>query len=494
MHPLQGLKVVELARILAGPWIGQSLADLGAEVVKVESPEGDDTRRWGPPFIERDGDRSAAYFYAANRGKTSVVADFATQAGRDRVIDLVRDADILIENFKVGGLAKFGLDYASLSAVNPRLIYCSISGFGQTGPYAARPGYDFLIQGMSGLMSITGAPDGQPQKVGVAITDVVTGLYGTIGILAAVEQRHRTGRGQHVDMSLLDCATVMLANQTMNYLATGTSPTRLGNEHPNIAPYQVVPTRDGHIILAVGNDGQFGRFCGVVGLEGLPGDPQFATNSDRLANRGKRKAIGDFLSEAFPDQPFHGRFEAVEHHIAHMSSAFHVSPFKSASVVSVDGFGDFSSAAWGLGQGDFAKGWGEVQLHAGAARRAWGDLQLAAQAAGALLENAQAIMAAGAFAVANADAVVIDQHLDIAILGLVQHQPAMRGLGVLEHVAERLTDNLQAVDFLIGRQRAVFQLIVQLDTQPGVLHEFLAGGLHRRFQSWRIDTDAEGGE
>ncbi len=285
MHPLQGLKVVELARILAGPWIGQSLADLGAEVVKVESPEGDDTRRWGPPFIERDGDRSAAYFYAANRGKTSVVADFATQAGRDRVIDLVRDADILIENFKVGGLAKFGLDYASLSAVNPRLIYCSISGFGQTGPYAARPGYDFLIQGMSGLMSITGAPDGQPQKVGVAITDVVTGLYGTIGILAAVEQRHRTGRGQHVDMSLLDCATVMLANQTMNYLATGTSPTRLGNEHPNIAPYQVVPTRDGHIILAVGNDGQFGRFCGVVGLEGLPGDPQFATNSDRLANR-----------------------------------------------------------------------------------------------------------------------------------------------------------------------------------------------------------------
>ncbi|WP_291733568.1 CaiB/BaiF CoA-transferase family protein, partial [Leisingera sp. F5] len=234
MTPLVGLKVVELARILAGPWIGQSLADLGAEVVKVESPDGDDTRKWGPPFIERDGDKTAAYYYAANRGKDCVVADFRTEGGKQTVLDLIRDADILIENFKVGGLQKYGLDYDSLAQINPRLIYCSVTGFGQDGPYAKRAGYDFLLQGMSGLMSITGAQDGQPQKVGVAITDIVTGLYGTIGILAAVEQRHTTGRGQHLDMSLMDCATALLANQAMNYLATGDSPVRLGNDHPNI--------------------------------------------------------------------------------------------------------------------------------------------------------------------------------------------------------------------------------------------------------------------
>ena len=252
MYPLEGLKVVELARILAGPWIGQSLADLGAEVVKVESPDGDDTRKWGPPFIERDGDKSAAYYYCANRGKDCVTADFRTSEGQAQVRELVKDADILVENFKVGGLAKYGLDYDSLAAVNPRLIYCSVTGFGQDGPWANRAGYDFLLQGLSGLMSVTGDPEGQPQKVGVAITDIVTGLYGTIGILAAVEQRHRTGRGQHVDMSLLDCATALMANQAMNYLATGQSPTRMGNEHPNIAPYQVCPVKDGHIILAVG--------------------------------------------------------------------------------------------------------------------------------------------------------------------------------------------------------------------------------------------------
>lgn len=285
MHPLQGLKVVELSRILAGPWIGQSLADLGAEVVKVESPEGDDTRKWGPPFIERDGDKSAAYFYAANRGKSSTVADFTTQEGRETVLALARDADILIENFKVGGLAKYGLDYASLAKINPRLIYCSITGFGQSGPYANRAGYDFLIQGMSGLMSITGDPDGQPQKVGVAITDIVTGLYGAIGILAAVEQRHRTGKGQHIDMSLMDCATAALANQTMNYLATGVSPQRLGNQHPNIAPYQVLPVKDGHIILAVGNDRQFKSFCDVINHNNLADDPRFTTNQLRVENR-----------------------------------------------------------------------------------------------------------------------------------------------------------------------------------------------------------------
>lgn len=285
MTPLNGLKVVELARILAGPWIGQSLADLGAEVIKVESPDGDDTRKWGPPFITRDGDTSAAYFYAANRGKSGVICDFRTEEGQAQVRELVRDADILIENFKVGGLKKYGLDYDSLKELNPRLIYCSVTGFGQDGPYAKRAGYDFLLQGMSGLMSITGEPDSQPQKVGVAVTDIVTGLYGTIGVLAAVEQRHRTGKGQHIDMSLLDCATALLANQAMNYLATGDSPIRKGNAHPNIAPYQVVPTADGHFILAVGNDGQFQRFCEVIKRTDLRDNPAFATNQLRVENR-----------------------------------------------------------------------------------------------------------------------------------------------------------------------------------------------------------------
>ncbi|QDI76987.1 MULTISPECIES: CaiB/BaiF CoA transferase family protein [Leisingera] len=294
MTPLAGLKVVELARILAGPWIGQALADLGAEVVKVESPDGDDTRKWGPPFIERDGDTSAAYYYAANRGKDCVTADFRTEEGKQAVLGLIQDADILIENFKVGGLKKYGLDYNSLSKINPRLIYCSVTGFGQDGPYAKRAGYDFLLQGMSGLMSITGAQDGQPQKVGVAITDIVTGLYGTIGILAAVEQRHRTGRGQHLDMSLLDCATALLANQAMNYLATGESPTRLGNDHPNIAPYQVMAVQDGHVILAVGNDGQFQRLCGVLRLAEAKADARFQTNQLRVANR---KALTAILEE-----------------------------------------------------------------------------------------------------------------------------------------------------------------------------------------------------
>jgi len=298
MKPLEGLKVVELARILAGPWIGQSLADLGAEVIKIEAPQGDDTRKWGPPFIERDGDKTAAYFYAANRGKTSIVADFRTDEGQKTVRDLIAGADILIENFKVGGLTKYGLDYDSVSKRNPRLIYCSITGFGQDGPYASRAGYDFLIQGMSGLMSITGEPDGQPQKVGVAVTDVATGLYGTIGILAAVEQRHRTGKGQQIDMSLLDCATAMLANQAMNFLATGTAPVRKGNDHPNIAPYQVLPTVDGHIIIAVGNDGQFQRFCQVLDRPDLGADPRYASNQLRVENRG---TLTPELEKSFSD-------------------------------------------------------------------------------------------------------------------------------------------------------------------------------------------------
>ncbi len=282
--PLQGLKVVELARVLAGPWIGQALGDLGAEVTKVESPAGDDTRHWGPPFIEREGDQTAAYYYSANRGKTAVIADFRKAEDRERVRALVRDADILIENFKVGGLKKYGLDYDSLSALNPRLIYCSVTGFGQDGPYAHRPGYDFLIQGMSGLMSITGEPGRQPQKYGVAVTDLVSGLYGTVGILAALEQRRATGRGQHIDISLLDCATALLANMAMNYFASGTAPGQAGNAHQNLAPYQVFATSDGHVIVAVGNDGQFQRFCTVMGVD-FATDPRFATNPDRVRNR-----------------------------------------------------------------------------------------------------------------------------------------------------------------------------------------------------------------
>ena len=287
MQPLQGLKVLELARILAGPWAGQTLADLGAEVIKVESPEGDDTRRWGPPFIDRDGERAAAYFHGCNRGKRSVVADLKTPEGQALVRRLAGEADVLIENFKVGGLAKYGLDHATLSALNPRLVYCSITGFGQDGPYAQRPGYDYIIQGMSGLMSVTGAPEGQPQKVGVAVTDIFTGLYAVIAIQAALAQRHVTGRGQHIDMALLDTAVTITANQAMNYLATGTAPGRLGNAHPNLMPYQVFDCADGWLIVATGNDAQYRRFCDLLGAPELGAAPDYATNADRIARRGE---------------------------------------------------------------------------------------------------------------------------------------------------------------------------------------------------------------
>ena len=283
--PLHGLKVIELARILAGPWAGQTLADLGADVIKVEAPEGDDTRRWGPPFVEREGDRSAAYFHATNRGKRSVTVDFRTPEGQETVRRLVADADVVIENFKVGGLAKYGLDYASLAKANPRLIYCSITGFGQTGPYAHRAGYDFIIQGMSGLMSVTGEPDGQPQKVGVAVTDVFTGIYAATAVLAAVHQRTTTGQGQHIDMALLDVATSIMANQAMNYLETGVAPVKMGNAHPNLAPYAVFDCADGWIIIATGNDGQYRRLCDLLGLPTMGTAPEFATNADRIANR-----------------------------------------------------------------------------------------------------------------------------------------------------------------------------------------------------------------
>jgi len=285
MTPLHGLKVVELARILAGPWAGQILADLGAEVIKVEAPEGDDTRQWGPPFIERDGDRSAAYFHGCNRGKRSVIADFRTPEGQEFVRQLVADADILIENFKVGGLAKYGLDYDSLRQVNPRLIYCSITGFGQDGPYAHRAGYDYIIQGMGGLMSVTGDPGGLPQKVGVAVSDIFTGVYATTAILAALHQRAATGHGQQVDMALLDVTTAIMANQSMNYLATGTAPGRIGNAHQNLVPYAVFDCADGWIILATGNDAQYQRLCAILGLPELATAADYLTNADRIANR-----------------------------------------------------------------------------------------------------------------------------------------------------------------------------------------------------------------
>ncbi|WP_271078426.1 CaiB/BaiF CoA transferase family protein [Aurantiacibacter sp. MUD61] len=281
--PLAGIKVVELARILAGPWAGQVLADLGAEVIKVESPEGDDTRRWGPPFIDREnGSKDAAYFHAANRGKTSTIADFTKADDLARVKALIADADVVIENFKLGGLAKYGLDYASLKSANPRLVYCSITGFGQDGPYAARAGYDFIIQGMSGIMDLTGEPDGAPQKIGVAYADIMTGLYAVIGIQAALRQREATGRGQFVDMALLDVMVGTLGNQAMNYLASGRTPKRLGNAHPNIAPYEAFAAKDGWLIVAVGNDNQFARFAEAIDM---PVREEWRTNARRVKNR-----------------------------------------------------------------------------------------------------------------------------------------------------------------------------------------------------------------
>jgi len=287
--PLKGIKVVELARILAGPWTGQTLADLGADVIKVESPQGDDTRVWGPPFVsDEDGnDGDAAYFHACNRGKRSITVDFRAEEGQEVVRRLVAEADILIENFKVGGLAKYGLDYESLTKVNPKLIYCSITGFGQDGPYAHRAGYDFMIQGMGGIMDLTGEPSGDPQKTGVAFADIFTGLYGVIGVLAALRRRDETGEGEWVDMGLLDAQVGVLANQALNYFVSGKAPKRLGNAHPNIVPYQVFPAADGHLIIAVGNDGQFKRLCAVLGRPDLSDEARFATNAARVASRSE---------------------------------------------------------------------------------------------------------------------------------------------------------------------------------------------------------------
>jgi crotonobetainyl-CoA:carnitine CoA-transferase CaiB-like acyl-CoA transferase len=293
MAPLQGLRVVELARILAGPWIGQTLADLGADVIKVEAPGGDDTRGWGPPFVQgSDGkDQDAAYFHSCNRGKRSVVVDFRTPLGREAVRRLAKKSDVLIENFKVGGLAQYGLDYASLGELNPRLVYCSITGFGQTGPYAARAGYDFMIQGMGGIMDLTGEPDGSPQRVGVAFADIFTGAYGVIAILAALAQRARTGIGQQIDMALLDSMVGVLANQGLSYLVSNKVPGRMGNAHPNIVPYRVFAVSDGHLIIAVGNDAQFAKLCSYLGRPELIADPAFASNAARVANRARLEAV-----------------------------------------------------------------------------------------------------------------------------------------------------------------------------------------------------------
>ncbi len=312
--PLEGLRVLELARILAGPWAGQILADLGADVIKVERKgPGDDTRGWGPPFVEtKDGGHlGSAYFHSTNRGKRSIELDFESKEGQRIVTKLAARSDILIENFKVGGLAKFGLDYATLSKVNPRLVYCSVTGFGQDGPYASRAGYDLMAQGMGGIMDITGTADGEPTRAGVPVADIFTGVYSVIGVLAGIIQRDRTGRGCLVDTSLLDSQVGVLANQALNYLVSGKVPERIGNAHPNIVPYQVFPVADGHVIVAVGNDGQFGKFCGVIGAPALAKDPAYLTNADRLGHRAELVAKISGLTRKMAQADLLAGLEAV---------------------------------------------------------------------------------------------------------------------------------------------------------------------------------------
>lgn len=299
-RPLAGLRVLELARILAGPWAGQVLADLGAEVIKVERPgTGDDTRGWGPPFIETSEGRAAAYFHSCNRGKKSVAIDFESLEGRDLVRRLALSSDVVIENFKVGGLKKYGLDAESLRAENPRLIYCSITGFGQTGPYAHRAGYDFMIQGMAGLMDITGEPDGPPLKVGVAQADIQTGLYAVVAIQSALIRRGITGQGAHLDLALLDTQVAVLANQAMNFLASGTAPKRLGNQHPNIVPYRTYPTSDGFLIIASGNERQWQEVCRILDLDALATDDRFKSNAARVKNRAELEPLLEARTRTF---------------------------------------------------------------------------------------------------------------------------------------------------------------------------------------------------
>jgi crotonobetainyl-CoA:carnitine CoA-transferase CaiB-like acyl-CoA transferase len=314
---LSHVTVLDLSRVLAGPWAGQVLADLGAEVIKVERPgAGDDTRGWGPPFLrdaQGNDTADAAYYLCANRNKKSITVDFTTAEGQSIVRDLAGQSDVVLENFKVGGLAAYGLDYAALRAINPRLIYCSITGFGQTGPYAPRAGYDLLVQAMGGLMSITGRQDDEPgagpQKAGVAVTDILTGLYAAIGILAALSHRDRTGIGQHIDIGLLDVQVACLANQAMNYLVSGSAPRRTGNAHPNLVPYQDFPTSDGYMVIAVGNDAQFARLCPAMGLTELAADPSFASNKSRVANR---RELIDKLSAVTVTHPTAHWIDALE--------------------------------------------------------------------------------------------------------------------------------------------------------------------------------------
>lgn len=304
MGALEGIRVLDLSRVLAGPWCGQILADLGAEVIKVERPKtGDDTRMWGPPWMKNDqgeNTREAAYYQSANRNKMSVAIDISTPEGQELVKALAADSDVVIENYKAGSLKKYGLDYDSLSAINPKLVYCSITGFGQTGPRAPEPGYDFIIQGMGGLMSVTGEkddlPGGGPQKVGVAFADLTTGLYSTIAIQAALLNRHITGLGQHLDMALLDVQVALLANQGMNYLASGKIPGRYGNAHANIVPYQVFRAADQDFIIACGNDKQFVALSNAIGLPDLPNDPRFVTNALRIQHRTE---ITELLAQHF---------------------------------------------------------------------------------------------------------------------------------------------------------------------------------------------------
>jgi crotonobetainyl-CoA:carnitine CoA-transferase CaiB-like acyl-CoA transferase len=313
--PLAGLRVLELARILAGPWAGQILADLGADVVKVERKgTGDDTRGWGPPFVEAadGGHLGAAYFHATNRGKRSIELDFESADGQRIVRKLAARSDVLIENFKVGGLAKFGLDYASLSKENPRLIYCSITGFGQTGPYAARAGYDLMAQGIGGIMELTGTPDGEPQRTGVPVADIFTGVYSVVGILAALAEREKTGRGCLVDTALVDSQVGVLGNQALNYLVSGKVPKRIGNAHPNIVPYQVFPVADGHIIIATGNDNQFAKLCAVLGAPEIPEVPRYLANSDRLANREELVARLSALTMRWSRADLLAKLESVQ--------------------------------------------------------------------------------------------------------------------------------------------------------------------------------------
>ncbi|MBX9611386.1 MAG: CoA transferase [Burkholderiales bacterium] len=327
MNSLQGIRVLDLSRVLAGPWCTQTLADLGADVIKIERPgSGDDTRTWGPPFLkDADGHDTAeaAYYLGTNRNKRSVAGDIAQPAGQALIRELVKHCQVFVENFKVGDMARYGLDYASLKALNPALVYCSVTGFGQTGPYRERAGYDYAIQGMGGLMSVTGERDGLtdaqghavaggPQKVGVAVADLFTGMYATVGILAALRHAERTGEGQHVDMALLDTQVAMLANLGANYLVSGKVPGRSGNAHQNIVPYQVFEVADGHLILAVGNDGQFAKFCAVAGRPDLAADPRYATNSGRVRNRGELVPVLEAIMRTRPRADWLAALEAAK--------------------------------------------------------------------------------------------------------------------------------------------------------------------------------------